>query len=223
MSDQMRGKTQREFRILDTALGAIAPERVGFVASERAARRQCGVPVHLAGHAGEQRPAAQRVGTQAFDAMRPVAFAAEHPQHHDLGLAQRALDIEIDRSRMPEREQIGQLHARKVAGQRRIGRSECGEVAVGRRQHDDVGGLLPEIARDVAIVDLPLLSSFRCIRVEVLATPASARRTASPSKPFSPITTRCSACFTSGRANARSTRPPTACTTIGAALSAMRA
>ncbi len=54
---------------------------------------------------------------------------------------------------MTERQQIGQPHARKVAGQRRIGRTECREIAVCRRQHDDVGGVLPEIAGDVAIVD----------------------------------------------------------------------
>ena len=93
MPDQVRCETQRELCILDPALAAVTPERVSFFAPECAARRQRGVPVHLAGNACEQRPTPQRVIAQAFDAMRPVTLAAEHPEHHNPCLAKRALDI----------------------------------------------------------------------------------------------------------------------------------
>ena len=54
---------------------------------------------------------------------------------------------------MPERQQVRQPHAREVIGQRRVGCAERREVAVRRREHDDIGRFLPEIAGDVAIVD----------------------------------------------------------------------
>ena len=85
--------------------------------------------------------------------MRPVALAAEHPQHHDPGIAQCALDIKIDRGRMTERQQIGQPHAWKILRQRRIGGAECRKIAVGRRQQHDIGAVLPEVAGDLAVVN----------------------------------------------------------------------
>ena len=41
----------------------------------------------------------------------------------------------------------------KSAGSAALGDGEGCEVAVGGRQDDDVGGVLPEIARDIAVVD----------------------------------------------------------------------
>src|SRR5712675_2170801 len=61
--------------------------------------------------------------------MRPVAFAAEHPEHHDSGFAQRTLDIEIDRSRMPERQQVGQPYAGKIFRQGRMRGTERRKIA----------------------------------------------------------------------------------------------
>ena len=98
-------------------------------------------------------PRRKRIAAQALDAVRPVAFAAEHAQHDDPRTTQRALDIEIDRRRMAERQQIGQPHARKILGKRGMRGAERRKIAVGGRQHDDVGGGLPEIAGDLAVVD----------------------------------------------------------------------
>ncbi len=43
--------------------------------------------------------------------------------------------------------------AGKVARQRRMRRTERRQIAIRRRQHDDIGGVLPEIAGDVAVVN----------------------------------------------------------------------
>ena len=207
--DQVRRKAQRETGILDAAFGAVAPQRVRARRVERAARRERGVPLQLAGQAGERDAARERIGAQALDPMRPVALAAEQAQEHDPGARERARDIEVDRQRMAEREEIGELHRRKVGRQRSARRRERREIGVGRRQHHDVGGLLAEIARDLAVID-----RSRGVELEVHRYPPNALRTASRSKPLSPITTRCSPTrAASGRANDSSTRPPTACTT----------
>ena len=139
-ADQIRGIAQRQLRVVRAALETIAPQRVGVFGVERAARRQRRAPAGLSGNAGEQRAPPHGVGAQAFDAMGPIAFAAQHSQHNDPGLAQGVLDIEIDRGRMPERQQVGQPHGWEAGWQFRISRAERGEFAVGGREHDDVGG-----------------------------------------------------------------------------------
>ncbi|KAH2842445.1 hypothetical protein KXW36_000529, partial [Aspergillus fumigatus] len=71
VTDQMCGEAQCQLGVIDAALSAIAPELVGILAAERAARRERGIPVHFPGHARKQRSAAQGVAPETFDAMRP--------------------------------------------------------------------------------------------------------------------------------------------------------
>ena len=120
MADQMCGVTQRELRIVDATFAAIAPKWFCHFRIERPARGKICVPLHLARNAGEQRAARAGICAEALDAVRPVAHPAEHPQQHDFCVCQSALDIEIDRGRMPKREQIGQPQCRKIAWQRRV-------------------------------------------------------------------------------------------------------
>ena len=132
-----------------------------------------------------------------FHAIGPPRCAADQPDQDAPGMGQRAVDIGIDRQRMRQRRQIGQPQARQTRAAPPPARRESAQIAVGKGQHHQIRGRLPQILRRRCFFQ-PVAFAEQDVHQ------ASAARTAAASRsPFSAITTSrpCRGCAPQGRSN----------------------
>ena len=99
--------------------------------------------------------------TDLVDAVRPVAAAAEQPHHDEARVPYDLVDVEIDRKVVRQAHQVGEPQAREIRAICGDGplacRGEHRDLAVGRREHDDLGRRLTEIDGLVAVRDYAAL------------------------------------------------------------------
>ena len=79
----------------------------------------------------------------------PVAFAADQPDQDRLCPRERLVNISIDRQRVTQGHEIGQPRAGQRSCRPRPARRESPQIAVGKGQHHQIGGGLPDIERRV--------------------------------------------------------------------------
>ncbi len=119
-------------------------------------RGQLRIRLVVARQQRQRDPILARQRRQALDPVGPISPPTEQPHYDEPRLRQHLLDIEIDRVVVAELEQAGEAQAGRVAFALReatLRRGEAGDLAVGRREHDDVCGRLAEIDCGAAIGD----------------------------------------------------------------------
>jgi len=121
----------------------------------RAERRKLGIGSLVAGQESERDAALARQPRQAVDAVGPVAAPAEDASDDELRGRCHPLDMEIDRVVVAEPHEVGEPQARPAGARREaaLRRREAGDLAVRRRQDDDVARALAEIDRGAAVGD----------------------------------------------------------------------
>ncbi len=90
-------------------------------------------------------------GGEALDPVRPVAATAEEPDDDIAGVRHDPLGVEVDRVGMVELEKVGQAQARCRGAERAMPGLEHGELGLGGREDDQIGGRLGEIDRLAAV------------------------------------------------------------------------
>jgi len=144
------------------------------------ARGEIGVWLGVARKHAEHDAAFACHGLDLVDTVAPVGRTAQHAQHDQPCMGEGLLDVEIDRERMLQLQQVGKAERE---GCRVMGAGQRGELAVGGGKDDDVGGGLCEIDGFGSAVN-----HARC-RGEEVHQPRSMAAIASRSMCFSPITT----------------------------------
>src|SRR5579883_3147786 len=84
---------------------------------------------------------------QGREAVSPVGLAADQPHQHAARLLKRALDVGVDRERMLQACEIGEPQGRQAVSPAPPAGSKGRKVAVGEREHDEIGRILCEIDR----------------------------------------------------------------------------
>ena len=87
-----------------------------------------------------------------LQAVGPVAAAAEEAQDDQARPRHDPLDVQVDRHRMTQLEQVRQTQGGRVRRPPGLRRSQAGELGVGRRQDDDVARRLGEVDRLAGIL-----------------------------------------------------------------------
>jgi hypothetical protein len=166
--------------VLRAARHQIVPQALAMVGFKRGAAGEVGVRLRVSRQKAELDAAFARGGFHLVEAIAPVGRAAQDAEHDELRVAQRLLDIEVDRERMLELQQVGEAERAGCAVMRA---GKCREFAVRSGEHHDIGGGLGEIDGFGGTID-----HARC-RGEEVHQPRSMAAIASRSMCFSPITT----------------------------------
>ena len=145
VSDQGREIGEASAEIVGAALVEIAPDAVQPLGREGRGRLEPPIGAAVARKQRELDPAPTRQRRQFVDAVAPVVGAAEHARDDQLRLRAHALAIEVDRIGMAQRRETGEPQRRLRRLERGVGAGQRVEVAVGKRQDDDVRRRLAEI------------------------------------------------------------------------------
>ncbi len=131
-------------RVLRPALDQIGPERLPVLLRHRRRPPQRLVRPVIARQRREGHARRAETRRELLQAIGPIPLAAQHARHHQTRARRRPLEVEVDRHRMRQVHQRRQPQARRVRhraprlGQRR-------ELAVGRRDHHQIGRRLVEV------------------------------------------------------------------------------
>ncbi len=132
----------------------------------------------------------QRHAARLADAMDllqpigPIAASADQADADEAGPFDHLLDIEVDRQRMFEAQQIGQPQAGRSRRPRRRCAGQAGEIGIRGRQHHQVAGRLFEIDGVLAVGDLARGGVEKMHYTSAIAASMAGR-----SRPLRPITT----------------------------------
>src|SRR5258708_23026791 len=126
----------------------------------------------------------QRGGT-----VGPIGFAADQAHEDSARLRQRAFDIGVDRERMAERDQVCKPERGQAGAASAPACGEGGEIAVGEREHHEVGRILTEIDGRRGLLQAMALAADDVHRFPYPEIPNPALIAASSISPCSPITT----------------------------------
>ncbi len=116
MADQIAHQRQGGSRVVDPAMQEIAVQQVERVGGQGGEPRQLGVGAVVAGEQCERGAVGLGGDDQLLDPVRPVAAPAQQPDDHQPGMGQGLLDIEVDRERMLQLEQVGEPERRLGRG-----------------------------------------------------------------------------------------------------------
>ncbi len=143
--EQGRGIGEQLLGIGEAALDAVAPKPLAGVLRQGAPAGQLGIGPVIAGQAGQLNAARPAGAGDLLDAVAPIGAAAKQAEDDQAGVAQHALDIEIDRERMGEAQEIGEAERGRVGGAVGLGLGQAGQLGVGGREIEDVARALAEI------------------------------------------------------------------------------
>ncbi len=146
-AEQTRRIGQKLRGVIEAAMDAVLPEAMAGLGRQSGPGGKLGVRLIVARQRGEQASACATRRRHLLEAIGPVAAAAQEAEHDQLRPGDHPLDIEVDRERMAELEQIGEAEAGRALRPAGFGRREAGELGIGRRQDDDVAWRLAEIDR----------------------------------------------------------------------------
>ena len=149
LADQMRRVAQEIAEIARPAMHAVEPQPPARGGGQRTQRRELGIGPVVAGQHGQRDAAFAAARGDALDAVAPVGGAAEQPHDREPRPRRRGFDIKIDRHVVAEPQQVREAQRRRALVRGRQRR----ELGVGRAQHNDVAGRLPEIHRLGAVED----------------------------------------------------------------------
>ena len=131
---------------------AVLPQPMAGLGRQRVPAGKLGIGLSSPGSTASGMLSGATGAGDLLQPIRPVAAAAEQAQDHQARLGDHLLDIEIDRHRVAELEQVGEPQARRVRRAAGLGRGQAGELGIGRREKDDVARALREVDRLAGIV-----------------------------------------------------------------------
>ena len=178
---QLRNRDLRRHRAAGVAKRAQPPQGRDRYGRERIEPR---VAAAIGRQYGKRDAAPLRELMQRVDTVGPIGFAADQANENAADLRQRALDISIDRERMAQRDQVGEPQRRQAFPPAPPAACECREVAVGKREHHEIGRILTEIDGCRG-----LLQAMALAEDDVHQTPNPTLIACSSISPCSPITT----------------------------------
>ncbi len=166
---------QKIRRVLRSALDQIGPERLPVLARHARGPPQRLVRLVVAGQRRESDAGLAKARRELLQPVAPVALATQHARHHQPRLAGRLFQIEVDRHRVREMQQRSQPQPRRAVarlGHRAPRLGQRRQLAVGGRDHDQVGRRLVQVDRLAAIRRSPGL----CQQQVHQRAPTAARR-----------------------------------------------
>ena len=152
-AQETRGVGQEVGGVLGPAVDAVLPQAVAGLGRHQAEAGELGVGLVVARHQGQRDVPAAAALDHLLDAVGPVAHPAQEPHHHQPGVADHGLDVEVHREVVGEVEQAGEAQAGDAVAQAGVGRGQRAELAVGGREHDDVARALAQVDGLAAVRD----------------------------------------------------------------------
>ncbi len=144
---QRGGVGEKLTRVVETAVHQVLPEPVTGLSRQGAPAPQLRVGLIVAWQHGELYAAGTTDRNDLLQTVGPVAATAEQAQYHQVRAADHLLDIQVDRHRMAELQEIGEAQARAIGRPSGLGCRETGQLGVSGRQEHDVAGRLTEVDR----------------------------------------------------------------------------
>ncbi len=157
-ADQIGGVAQAMLGIAGAAFGEIAPQALRRLVRHGARRRELRIRPLIARQQGERDAALAAQRRQPIDAIAPIAASAEDPRDDQASMGNHPLDIEIDRIVVAKPHEVGETQAgpiRQRLDQTTLRCRQAGDLAVGRREDDDLRRALGEVDCGAAVGDRP--------------------------------------------------------------------
>ena len=153
LSEQVGHRRKRPIGIGRAAHHEVSPQEPRVAQGDGRIGLERRIPAVFARNHRERRSSGASDRPQSLETVRPVSDTAHRAHHHQPGLRQRLIDIEVDGERVREMHRVGEANRRRIGAPPRCRHGESGELAVGGGQDDDVARRLGEIDRRVAVID----------------------------------------------------------------------